>query len=561
MGHRRLATVVAAVAAVSSLLAASCSRQGTEPTGGGDSAATVANRPQDENPLEQNDPPQDGGKLVMAVTAETNGWNPALDQWADAGNFVGGSVLEPLLTFDGDGNVQPWLADSVEPKTPGDFTTWIIKIHPGITMHNGEVLDGSLVKKNLDQARGDAALGSIALKGLYTDVKAIDASTVEVDLSRPWAEYRSSLAGSTGYMMAAAMIDAPSGGADHPIGTGPFVFDSWTRDESFVAKKNPHYWRQGEPHLDEVEFRPIPDAQQRTRALEAGNVDMILTTRAADIDETKDDFNVIKDYNSEKTFVILNEAGDDSKGVNPFKNVHARKALQYATDRQAVAAAISGNQTLNSSTSPFLAGTKWEIPEDQTGYPAYDLQKAKDEVAAYEKDTNGQPFSFKFTGLANLDDQQLQQILVEQWKKAGIDASIDTREQTSFITQLVLGGYQAAYFRNYSYIEPDADYVFWDSTQAKGLGVLSINFQQMKNDKIDAALDDSRSTDDVAKRRADYLTVTQQLNDEAVNLWLFNTPYAIIADKHVRGLNDLRQRGFGNISPHPWLWGNIWKQQ
>jgi ABC-type transport system substrate-binding protein len=102
--------------------------------------------------------------------------------------------------------------------------------------------------------------------------------------------------------------------------------------------------------------------------------------------------------------------------------------------------------------------------------------------------------------------------------------------------------------------------VLWHSSLAKGLGVLSLNFHQLKDDKIDAALEDSRTTDDVARRKADYLTITKQINDDAVNIWLFNTPYAVISNKNIRGLNELRQRGFGNFMPHPWLWADIWKQ-
>jgi len=560
---RRSLTLVAlsSVGAVA-LLAGACSRSAApgDASGGDNSLGTVANRPADQNPLEPNDPPKDGGKVVMAVTAETNGFNPALNQWADAGNFVGSAVLEPLLTFDPQGSIQPFLADSVTPKTAGDFSTWMVKVKPNIRLHNGEILDAALVKKNIDQTRAEGSLSAIALKGMFNDVKVIDSSTVEVDLAQQWAEYPSNLAGPSGYIMAAAQIDSPNGGPDHPIGTGPFAFDSWQRDSSFRAKKFSGYWQKGQPHLDEVEFKPITDAKSRVQALRAGNVDMILTTHAEDVDSLKDSFSVVRDYNGEKTFVMLNTAGDSSKGTNPFKSVHARRALAYATDRSAVVSAIGGNQQLKSSTTPFLAGTQWEIDDSQTGYYPFDLQKAKDEVDAYKKETGESEINFHFAGLANLEDTQIQQILQEQWKKVGISSTIDTREQTSYVTQAVIGAYQAAYFRNYGYIDPDSDWVFFHSSQAKGLGVLSINFQQLKDAQLDAAMDDARSTTDVARRKADYVKATQRINDNAVNIWLFNTPYAVISDPHIRGLNDLRTHGFGNFLPHPWLWNQIWKQ-
>ena len=57
-----------------------------------------------ETGLESEGTPQSGGTVVMAVTAETNGWNPALSQWADAGNFVGSSFLEPLFVYNAAGD-------------------------------------------------------------------------------------------------------------------------------------------------------------------------------------------------------------------------------------------------------------------------------------------------------------------------------------------------------------------------------------------------------------------------------------------------------------------------
>ena len=96
--------------------------------------ASTAAPPPATNQVQDDGQPVAGGKLVMAVTAETNGWNPATSQWAEAGNFVGSSVLEPLMYFDEKGSVQPWLADSVTAETPGDFTKWMIKVKPNIPL-------------------------------------------------------------------------------------------------------------------------------------------------------------------------------------------------------------------------------------------------------------------------------------------------------------------------------------------------------------------------------------------------------------------------------------------
>ncbi|MBI2705783.1 MAG: ABC transporter substrate-binding protein [Actinobacteria bacterium] len=558
---RRLPTMLVAGFAVIALIASACSRSETASSS---NQAGDPNQVAQGNKLEPDETPKQGGKIIMAVTAETNGWNPASSQWADAGSFVGSTVLEPLMTYDGKGNNIPWLAESVEPKTPGQFDAWVIKIRPGIQFSNGSPLDAAIVKRNLGVFTGETALSGLALAGMFKDIKVVDPMTVEVDLNVPWAAFPNTISGAVGYQMAAEQLDAPDGGRGKPIGTGPFVFDSWQQDNFFKAKKNPNYWRKDAagrqlPYLDEVEFRPVTDSKLRTQALQSGDIDMLLTTRAEDASALQDRYTVVTDYNGEKTFVMLNVAEDPTKTINPFKNIRARRALAYATNRDAVIAAVSPDTPLKSSTTPVVAGTRWEVDENDTGYYPFDQAKARAEVEAYKAETGEPGIKFQFAGLSNLEDQKIMQILQAQWAEVGIESTIDTREQTSYITQLVLGGFQAAYFRNYAYLNPDSDWVFWHSSQAKGLGVLSINFHQLKDSELDAAIDDARRTDDAAKQKADYLAATKRINDQAVNIWLFNTPYAIIAQPRVRGLNPARQQGFGDFQPKPWFWAGIWK--
>jgi peptide/nickel transport system substrate-binding protein len=521
--------------------------------------------------LEADETPTPGGKLVMAVTAETNGWNPATSQWADAGNFVGSSVLEPLTTFDADGNYLMWLAESVEPTTPGDLTRWTIKIKPGITFHDGSPLDAEVVKANLDVYRGTyytdtTTLSSIALKSLFSDVVVKDPLTVEVILTTPWSAFPADLGGPSGYMMARSMIDSPNKGVNKPVGTGPFVFESWEPDKSFLANKNPNYWRKDDqgrplPRLDAVEFKPIVDAKQRVAALQTGDIDMLLTTRAEDVSDLKDEYTVVKDYNSEKTIVMLNTAEDPTKAKNPFKNVHARRALALGTNRAAIQQLIGGAEEIEESTVPQVASSRWAMDESTTGYYAYDPAKAREEIEVYKRETGYTDFTFTFSGLASLEDQRIMQALQQQWAELGITAEIETIEQQAYIGQITLGGYQAAYFRNFGYIDPDSNYVFLHSSTAKGLGTLSINFYQYGNADNDKALDAARETDDFQQRKQYYETSSRNINDAAINLWLFNTPYAIIADPQVRGLNQARTQGFGNFLPKPWFWETLWRKR
>jgi peptide/nickel transport system substrate-binding protein len=67
-----------------------------------------------------------GGRLVVAVPADTNGYNPFIDQWSDSGTLVGGSFIETLAVQDNDGKAQPWLAEKWE--SNADFTQWTLTL-------------------------------------------------------------------------------------------------------------------------------------------------------------------------------------------------------------------------------------------------------------------------------------------------------------------------------------------------------------------------------------------------------------------------------------------------
>ena len=498
--------------------------------------------------------PVDGGSLVIGVAAETNGWNPANSQWAGEGALVGSSVLEPLATVGADKGAKPWLADSWYPNDT--FTSWVINLHPGITFQNGEKFDAAAVAANLE-AYKKGTLSSLALEPMLAGSKVIDDLTLQVDLKQPWAAFPSSfLVGGSAFMMAPAMLAAPDGGSNHPIGTGPFTFDSWQSGSSFKVKKNPNYWRPGLPHLDSLEFQVIPEESARVAALQSGDVNLILTSTAAPANDLAGSFDVIKDWTSENVFIMTNTGPQVGGKANPLSNEHARKALAYATDRDAVANLVGGGVSI--PTSPWAPTNPWGMPDDQNGYVDFDLDKAKSEVEAYKTDTGQSTLSFQLEGLPDVDGTRVLQLLQSQWKEAGIETNIETLEQTAYITKAATGDYQAAFFRNYGYSDPDMNYYFWSSSTAKGVGTISINFTQFTTPQMEADLTTGRQSGYVDQRKAAYDDLTKQLNGGFTNIWLYRTPYSLIAEKQLRGLTQAREIAFGNFEPKTWL-GDLWR--
>ena len=537
---RSVRLAVLAVLTALTVVAAACGSSSSSNAGGGGNGQSST----DETPV-------DGGTLVVAVPAETNGWNPAANQWEDSGNLVGSAVFEPLASVGADKSAQPWLADSWTANATNDV--WVVKLHPNVTFQNGEPFDAAAVKQNLEFEL-KSPLSSVGIAPLIAGAEVIDPLTVQFDLKQPWGAFPSSYLAGALYMMAPEMMAMPDQGSSHPIGTGPFTFDSWQAGGSFKAKKNPNYWQHGLPHLDSIEFRVIPDDTTRAAALESGDVNLIQTASAATASDVPSTDTVVKDWSSQNSIMVLNTSAE--KEGNPFGNIHARKALAYATDRDAVAALVGAG--VETGTGPWSPSNPWGLPDDQNGYPGFDLDQAKSEVDQYKADTGASSLSFTVLGVPGSDDEKVLQMLQSQFKDAGIDMKVDIVEQTAFISSTVVGDFQAMSSRNYGYADPDTDVIFWSKDTAKGPGNLSINFSQYTTPETEQSLMTGRQSTDVDVRRKAYNELVPERNAGVPELWLYRVPYSLIADPTVKGLDKPATNGFAALQPKTW-WGDVWR--
>ena len=526
---------------------AACSS--TDDAGGAPGTLAPAGEEFGRELLDEGDPVE-GGQLVIGVPAETDGWHPTKNNWTNEGHLVGSTFIEPLMAYDTDGEIQYWLAESLEPSE--DLMTWTVTVKPGILFHDGTELDAAAVKQNLDGALFEG-LASIAFTGAVDSVDVVGDRSVAITFTRPYAVVPQILAGVPGLMAAPSMLDDPDG-SSFPIGTGPFRFQEWVRDSYLDVVKWDSYWRtddQGRslPYLDGIRFRVLLDPLSREQALDAGEIDMMVTTSPATIEAARSDASVVsvEDNWSEETFVMLNT------GASPFDDIDARKALAYGTDVDAIVD-ISQLGIAQRATGPFAPGTAWETQDP--GWIEYDPAQAQASLDAYTQ-RSGEPLRFTFSGVPVAEVTELQQQLAQQWAALGIEAEITTLDQIPYITGVATGTYEAAWFRNYGFTDPLYLYVFFHSQFANGVGDISTNFSQVRNPELDALLEEGLLTGDDDERREIYEEAVQLINEEFADIWLFHTPWALIARPEVRGLNHPRQTGFASIEPKVWM-GGLW---
>jgi peptide/nickel transport system substrate-binding protein len=522
--------------------------------GGSDSGGSSSgSAPGQSDDIADEGTPVDGGTLVVGIDGESSGWNPAIDRWGPAGALVGSTVLEPLATLDSDAVAQPWLATAWTPNAT--FDQWTVDLRDGVQFHDGTPMDATAVKANLDFIV-EAPLSGVAMKPMFDHVEVIDDNTVEVFLKSRWAAFPSSfLAGQSAFIRSVASMQATDKGSGHPVGTGPFVFQNWTPDVAFTASANPEYWRDGEPHLEGVEFKPIPDPTSRSAALESGDLDMVFTSSASEAARLDADYTVLRNWDVTPNALLANVRPTANGQPNPMSNVHARLAMAHAIDRQALA--NTAGEGIQIASSPFSPDNPWGRPTDANGYPQYDPDAARREVAAYTDDTGEERLRVTMLGTAGTDAIQVLQLVQQQLDQVGIESEIRSLDASGLISEVVGAHYQVAMFGNYSSPDPDQNHYFWSSTTATGEGGVNINFTGFTNETTERALQQGRENEDVQIRRDAYNTLVDEQNANAVNLWLYYVPSSLVASPQVRGLGAIGDVRFANFQPKTW-WGEIW---
>ncbi|MCU1378990.1 MAG: hypothetical protein JWN29_1973 [Acidimicrobiales bacterium] len=502
---------------VVAVLAAAC--------GGGDDGPSpdAAVAPTDESA----GTPKPGGTLVYGLEADTSSpWTPQAAVCAISCHMVMRSVFDTLTLPNEQTEVEGNLLEAFE--SNADYTEWTLHVRPGITFHDGTPLDGAAVSDNLNRH-----LKSFLTAKALGDVASVAVSApmdVVVKTKRPWSHFPLFLSGQVGYVASPtwlAAVDKDPAKAAQPVGTGPFIFKSYTPGRSFIATKNPKYWRKGLPYLDQIEYRFIPDVDARESALKAGDLDIMHTSNGEVTKELRSDdkLNLIESKKYGETSYTLLRVDEEA---GPLHDVNVRRAMAMAIPQdQYVEARTRGvSQPAN---GPFPPGTMGYLKD--TGYPKYNPEEAKKLIKAYE-DKNG-PVKVAITTTNDPFNLVSYQLTQAYWKAVGIDATVKQVEQGQFIVDALKGDIQAFGWRNHGGFDPDTQNYWWDSDAALPTGQLALNFGRLKDPIIDQSLDTIRTSNDPAERKKAAETINRRFGSQVYNIWEWWTVWGLASQKDV----------------------------
>lgn len=528
--------VAGALVAVGALALGSCTLLGGG-DGGSSSTATSVVLDANESGLDDAGTPQRGGQLVYGLEAEVSDKGYCLPEaeLAISGMQIARALYDTLTIPDADGGYAPYLAKAVE--HDDTYTRWTIALRPGVTFHDGSVLDAEVVKNNLDAYRGAYPGRSPLLFSFVLDnidrVDAVNELTVRVTTKKPWVAFPAVLyaSGRLG-IMAQRQLDAePEACSTQPVGTGPFSFVSWTRDESLKVRRNASYWQEAPdgkpyPYLDAIEFRPVQNSDARIAALQQGELNMMHTSTSGDMADTLPALRdagainlLVSDERTEVAYLMMNVSKE------PLGERSTRLAIVQSIDREAL------NEQANKgfpelAQGPFADGVLGHL--DDTGWPSYDLAAAKAQVAKMtDAGVDTRLSLLTSAGPVAVRQAQIQKSMLED---AGFTIDLEIETEADLIKRVISGEYELASFRNQPGEDPDMDRIWW-----YGEGN-PVNFGRFDDPVINDNLDAARSNPDEDARREAYENVNRQFAKELWNVWLWHAPWAVAEAANVHGI-------------------------
>lgn len=440
--------------------------------------------------------------------------------------FNESEILDTLIKLDFDMTLVPGLATSWERVSP---TVWTFTLRDGVTFHDGTAFDAEAAKLSLERVIALLPYAADLLN--IKEITAVSPRELRIETSEPFAALPNQLTDAITVIYAASSFDE-AGEFVKPVGTGPWRFVDYSKQDRTTVEKFDGYWGDA-PALDRIVYRYIPDHNARALALETGEVDFVVHLLPSDMERLKADpkFDVHAEPSAGLYYGAFN-AGTSS----PLHDARVRKALNLLVDRDIlVKGALDG-----------IGTPAWTFfPQDFPWYSAEVTPYAVDvdgaakllEEAGYTKEDgkwrkDGEPLTLRILSYGSRAEMTpITETLAALLNQQGIDTDIQMFTWAGMLDLVKKGDY-------------DISVVFWtpEMTGHPDLHLKSqfhskagLNYQNWSNTEFDSLVDEGRTLDAGEHALAVYGKAQQILQDDAPIIPLVHKIYIAASKAGVDG--------------------------
>ncbi len=460
---------------------------------------------------------QPAGRVVIAQGVDPTTLDPHNHEETPAYNVLL-NLYDTLLFRDKELKLIPWLAESWRVVTP---TTWEFKIRRNVKFHNGEEVDAEAVKWSLERVSNpELKMRQAPNFTLIDKIEATDKYTVRITTKKPFPTLENQLALRGAIVPPKHFKEKDMATlAKNPVGSGPYKFVKWAKDEAITLEANEQWWG-GAPKVKTLVFRPIPEHTTRVAALQAGEADIVTNVPPHLIKQVESD---PKLYTSKApsvraifVWIYTHKYDKEHKLGGPYdgptKDKRVRQALNYAVNvDEVIKNVLEGNGI---RTATVLTNKHFGFDPKLQPYKQ-DVAKAK-QLLAEAGFPNGVDLVLNSPDGRYLKDKEVAEAIAGQLTKAGIRTTVRTHEWGTYLNQMmyVHGGGPMAL-------------IGWGNTTWDADGTLVPLFRSGKilanyhNEQFDSLLDEAATTVDPKARQALYSKALQIFLDDAPALPLY----------------------------------------
>ncbi|HBY96761.1 MAG: ABC transporter substrate-binding protein [Ardenticatenaceae bacterium] len=426
-------------------------------------------------------------------------------------------IYEPLIFRQPDGSFAPGLAESWAQEEP---TRWRFHLRKGVNFTNGEPMNAEAVAFSINRAI-DPETKSPYRSRLSTikEAKVVDEYTVDIVTTEPDPVLEHRLIQNS----FASLIVPPKYVKEHdgkipddaPIGTGPYKFKEWVKDDHVTLVDNEDYWGNdlfwsGKPKPKTLIWKPIPETSARIAALKNNEADIIVNVppELADSINSNEGTQVVEVPSDFLYFVVMN-----TETVKAFQDQRVRQAMNYAVDVDAILKNIMLGHGKRIAVTMTTNG--FAYPDDLKPYP-YDPEKAKQLLTEAGYPDGFGPIVFMSRNGRYLKDAEIVQAVAGYLDEVGVKTEI------KFVEGGVWGNLGDAHQRG------DINFPGWSGLDPDLVWYPILHCDQFQSyfcdKKLDALLDTGRSTIDKQKRAEIYKEAGHLIYELAPHIPLFQPP-------------------------------------
>lgn len=449
--------------------------------------------------------------------------------------FAQSMVYEPLVKYQADGSVKPWLAKSWTHSADGK--TWSFILRDDVTFSNGEVFDAKAAAENfravLDNRQRHAWL---ELVNQIVDVKVLGKTELQITLKDAYYPFLQELALPRPFRFIAPSQfknNETMNGIKAPIGTGPWVLQASKLNQYDVLVRNEHYWGE-KPPLQKITVNVIPDPTTRAVAFETGDIDLLYGNEGLLPLDTFARFAHNPQYRTQLSAPVETVMLALNSAKAPADELLVREALNYSVNKKSlIDNALYGTQqvadTLFSPTVPYAdIGLKPRQYDPQRACTL--LEKAGWTLPTGKtiRERSGKPLQIELAYIGtDALNKSMAEIVQADMRKIGVDVTLVGEEESSIYARMRDGRFGMIFSRTWG--APYDPHAFMSSMRVPSHA--DYQAQQGLADKaiIDKEIGLVLTTTDEAQRKSLYRDILTRLHNDAVYLPISYMSMMIVA--------------------------------